>query len=172
MAPKHPTSPPYKSSLVVSRSKETEKHMTTVPKPVAHSRWNTWLIKILEKNVLKWFPVGYEDIIEHLFMQWKDISKKTLKNIDQKSRKMVYVHYNPKMDIEDLKAWSIQIEDQTGIETPSGWSWKYDPPESRYLLHLIRKEIEEQIKSDEGLLKIRELVKSCVGLILANSYQL
>ena len=48
--PKHPTSPPYRSSLVVSRSKETEKHMTTVPKPVAHSRWKTWKIK----NRVKW----------------------------------------------------------------------------------------------------------------------
>ena len=171
MSPKHPTSPPYRSSLVVSRSKETEKHMTTVPKPIAHSRWNIWGVKFLDKNILKWYPIRYEEILDHLFSQWEEISVKTLETMDQKARKLAFVHYNPKMDIEDLKAWSIHVEDQVGIPD-RGWSWQYDPPESRYLLYAVRKDLQDRITTPEGLLNVKEILNSVIGIILANSNKL
>ena len=170
--PKHPTSPPYKSSLVVSRSKETEKHMTTIPKPIVYSKWKSWNMKLLDRNVLQWFPSGYEDLLEYLVCRWKEISKSTLENMKQEERKLAFVCYNPKMDIDDLKAWSIEVEDLIMPKPSSKWNWRYNPPESRYLLYLIHKEMQKEIMSSEGLLNIKEITKTVIGLILANSSSL
>ena len=169
MNPKHPTSPPYRSSLVVSRSKETEKHMTTIPKPIVYSKWKSWNMDLLDKNGLRWFPSGYENIQEHIFSQWKEILVTTLKNMGQTDRLLVYIHYNPKMSISDVKAWNLQVEYTTEKILQSNWSWRYDPPESRYLLYLIRKDLHEQITSPEGLQTVKQLTKRAIGIILANS---
>jgi hypothetical protein len=75
------------------------------------------------------------------------------------------------MSIEDLKAWNIYVEDQSGI--PDGqWSWQYDPPESRYLLYPIRKELQEQLTNPEGLKNVREILETVIKIILANSSKL
>ena len=170
--PKHPVSPPFKSSLVVSKSKETEKHMTTIPKPIAYSKWKSWQMKLLDKNVLRWFPTGYENLLEHLFSKLKEITETILVNMTQKERKLAFIHYNPKMDINDLKAWNIELIDQIEGVSFSDWSWKYDPPESRYLLYPIRKELHERLTSSEGLMDVRGIMNTTIGIMLANSYKL
>ncbi|MCE7748555.1 MAG: hypothetical protein GPJ51_09150 [Candidatus Heimdallarchaeota archaeon] len=71
--PKHPTSPPYKSSLVVSKSKETEKHMTTIPKPIV---WGIlgWLVYLLTDFYIWYIVMGsrtYDGPINStLFFLW------------------------------------------------------------------------------------------------------
>ena len=109
--PKHSFSPPFKSTLVVSRSKDFEKHMTTIPKPIILSKWQSWNMKLIGENKLHWFPSEYDNILNHLVAKWIKISKDVFEKMKDDERKLIFVYYNPDNNLTNVKTWDIKVKD-------------------------------------------------------------
>lgn len=167
--PRHPFSPPFKSTLVVSRSKDFEKHMTTIPKPILSSKWRSWNMKLLDKNRLHWYPSEYENILNHLVNKWIKISEDVFEKMREEERKLIFVCYNPEDDIAKVKTWDIKVEDLEKHEPFTKFKWLYDRNKPEYLIYRMTKEMHEEISSDEGHNRIRVIINSVLKILLANS---
>ncbi|OLS32301.1 MAG: hypothetical protein HeimAB125_10220 [Candidatus Heimdallarchaeota archaeon AB_125] len=167
--PKHPFSPPFKSTLVVSKSKDFEKHMTTIPKPIITSKWQSWNMKLLRENKLLWYPSEYENILDYLVDKWIDISEKVFEKMKAEERKLIFVYYDSSGDITKVKNWDIKAEDLEKHEPFSKFKWLFDRNKPEYLIYRMTKEMQEEITSDEGHKRIRVIIDSVLKILLANS---
>ncbi len=107
--PKHPKYPPFKTNIVSSGSKDSHKHMITIPKPVIQSKWKKWVIKKEEKSLM-WFPEGVENIISLLEEDWIIAYSKALTCRDPKKTPLVYVIYNTSKPLEKPESWYLMLK--------------------------------------------------------------
>ena len=167
--PKHPFSPPFKSTLVVSKSKDFEKHMTTIPKPIISSRWQSWNMKLLGENKLHWYPSEYDNVLKYLVKRWEEVSAKVFDEMSEIDRKLIFVCYNPEKDITKAKSWDIKVKDLEKHEPFSKFKWLFDRKKPEYLIYRMTKDMQEEITSKEGQKRIRTIIDSVLKILLANS---
>lgn len=167
--PKHSFSPPFKSTLVESRSKDTQKHMTTIPKPIIDGKWRSWNVKLLEDNKLHWYPSEYGSVLNHLVERWKEISVKVFDELSEIERKLIFVYYDPESDLTNAKSWGIKVVDLEKQEPFTKFKWLFDRYKPEYLIYRMTKEMQEEITSDDGLLRIRAIIDSVLKILLANT---
>ncbi len=166
--PKHPTSPPYKSSLAISKSKDIQKYMTTIPKPIIISKWQSWNMKRLKDNKLQWYPSEYGDILNHLITQWKEISVRTLEAMKDNERMLFHVIYNTNNDITSANSWEISVR-ELKLKPFKKWKWIYDSKKPEYLVYVMQKWVNEDITSSKSLEGMKDIIELALKILLANS---
>ncbi len=166
--PKHPTSPPYKSTLVVSKSKKIEKFITTIPKPIVSSRWKSWTMKKLDKNKLRWYPTEYFLILNYLEARWNEISVQVFNKIENNERALFYVKYDPDKDINSVNSWMIETR-AIPARLSNKWKWIYKPNLPEYLIYNMDKNSFEDENSIKNLQGMKEIIESVLKILLANS---
>lgn len=142
--PRNPKAPPYKSTFGISRSKETQKHMTTIPKPVIMSRWKSWNIKKAQDNTLIWFPSEYEPILNHLIEQWKLVYSEEIKRLKPEQRTNLFIKFDLQGEIKDPSAWQV-IGKEPDIEPAKKWKWEYKTEKPEYLIHVLNYDIKTDL---------------------------
>ena len=166
--PKHPTSPPYKSALVISKSKDIKKHMTTIPKPIILSKWNSWNMQKGKDNRLMWYPSEYEKILDYLENRWKEIYNKSIDENDENEDLLFYVLYDKEKDITNPNSWKIYCEKQN-IERGKKWVWKYNPKITEYLICVQRSDSMDESIIGRNLQGLRSIIEDALKKILCNS---
>jgi hypothetical protein len=153
--PRNPRSPPYTSKYAISRSKEIEKFMVTVPRPVALSAWDSWSVKKMGENTFLWFPTEYDKILEHLFFKFNQVVE------GQKDvNRGLFVVYNG-TDIVDASSWSIESR---LLEIQNIQKWKYDAQVPEYLVYIIHA-TNKTFPQEEVL---RKVLEDAIVAILGN----
>ena len=165
--PKHPISPPYKSTLVISKSKDIQKFMTTIPKPIVTCKWKSWNMKISKENTLIWYPSEYTEILDHLENQWKVIYNKSFDSFVTNENLLYFIYYNGSEDITSINAWKLQIKKQVKLPGKR-WSWKYDPNLPVYLIYV---QYYDSMGSDyiSSPPLIRRIIEDGLRIILCNN---
>ena len=164
--PKHPLSPPFKSSLALSRSKDIRKYMTTIPKPIIVCKWKSWNMKRLQDNRLIWYPSEYNEILNHLLVQWKDKSAQILENLRDEEKTFFYITYNPVMNITSTTSWEVIVKK---LKLKYFTKWIYNPQKPEYLIFVMPKQVNEDITSLMGLERMKDIIEKALKILLANT---
>ena len=141
--PRNPKVPPYKSKYVVSKSVETAKYMTTVPKPVANTIWNLWSVEKTQENTLIWSPTNYDHILKHLTDTWKFIYSEEFKRIKQNERYSLFVVYDTHFNIMEVDGWKI-VSKEIPLEEKR-FKWTYNTKKTEYLINILTYDLKKNL---------------------------
>lgn len=155
--PRNPTAPPYKSKINLSRSEKTEKFMTTIPKPVAESTWDSWNVRKLKNNVIIWIPTGYEEIVRHLKAQWKKSFTKAYRKLSNRELLGLFIIANVKKNLKTTKAWKIETR-ELDANTTNPWMWKFVRDRPEYLIDVLHygQKVVEELKSKTQEISLKD----------------
>jgi len=166
--PKHTIFPPFKSALVISKSKDFQKYMTTIPKPVVTSKWNSWNMIISRDNKLFWYPTEYEEILNHLVDQWNVAFTKSFDEFSTDENILYFIYYNSEEDISSVKAWKIQKKKQ--IKLPGEkWNWKFNRDLPVYLIYVQHYEMRDSTDILRNIQAMRNIIEAGLRIILCNT---
>jgi hypothetical protein len=158
--PMHPKYPPFKTKIVDSESKDSHKHVITVPKPVIQSNWKKWAVK-KEEQSLVWFPQDIENIINLLEEDWIVAYSKALSCRDSKKTPLVYVIYNTSKPLEKPESWYLMLKPFLK-GNKLDFEEDLNPHKPEKMFHVVSdQELEEydRIKTTDPNFEIEEYVK-------------